>query len=217
MTYVWVATMIVLNGAAGLVGALLPERWLERYRTPMLGVAAVTLLATGLFEILPEALARSGTSALGWSAGMIVVLGAIEWASSRRRAHDRRPVAPLALLSSDALHNVSDGMAIAAAFLISTELGFVTAIAVIVHEVPEEVADYALLRATGMTKVRALGLLAGVQLTAGIGAASTLMASSVIARAEGVLLSIACGTFVYIALVNLGPELLPARRRRHHI
>jgi zinc and cadmium transporter len=117
----------------------------------------------------------------------------------------------LALLGSDALHNVSDGMAIAAGFLVSTQVGFLTAMAVIVHEVPEEVADYALLRASGMPRRRALAGLAIVQLTAVIGAAGTLVASSLIARAEGVMLAIACGTFVYIALVNLAPELRRTR------
>jgi zinc and cadmium transporter len=211
MIYLWIAIVLVLNGAAGLAGAVIPEAWLERYRTPMLALAAVTLLASGLLELLPEAMVRRGTGAIGWIVGTMVVLGGIELVSRRRHEHHVRPVSPVALLGSDALHNVSDGMAIAGAFLMSTQVGFVTAAAVIVHEVPEEVADYALLRASGMPRRRALAGLAIVQLTAVIGAAGTLVASSLIARAEGVMLAIACGTFVYIALVNLAPELRRTR------
>jgi hypothetical protein len=60
MIYLWIAIVLVLNGAAGLAGAVLPEAWLERYRTPMLALAAVTLLASGLLELLPEAMVRRG-------------------------------------------------------------------------------------------------------------------------------------------------------------
>ncbi|MBA3455181.1 MAG: hypothetical protein H0T42_18975 [Deltaproteobacteria bacterium] len=69
-------------------------------------------------------------------------------------------------------------MAIAAAFVISIPLGVMTSLAVIVHEVPEELGDYALLRAAGVTKRRALLALAGVQATAALGAVGTLVAAA---------------------------------------
>jgi len=213
MIWLWVAIAVVMDGTAGLTGALLPERWLERYRAPMLGFAAGALLASGLVEILPDAVARGGAGTVAWVLGAMAVLGGVEWVSRRRGHHRDRPVVPMALLASDALHNISDGMAIAAAFLVSPRLGVMTSAAVIVHEVPEEIADYALLRIAGMTKRRALAALAVVQLTAGIGAAGTLLASSQIARTEGIILPIACGTFIYIAIVNLIPELVRARER----
>jgi len=213
MIWLWVAIAVVLDGAAGLTGALLPERWLERYRAPMLGFAARALLASGLVEILPDAVAHGAAGAVAWVLGTMAVLGSVEWVSKRRGHHRDRPVVPLALLGSDALHNISDGMAIAAAFLVSPRLGVMTSAAVIVHEVPEEIADYALLRVSGMTKRRALAALAVVQLTAGIGAAGTLLASSQIAHTEGIILSIACGTFIYIAIFDLIPELLRMRER----
>lgn len=211
MTWLWVAIAVALNGAAGLAGAVLPQAWLERYRVPMLGFAAGSLLASGLVEILPDALRHAGPGVLVWAVGAMVVLGAIEWLSSRRGQHRHSPVVPAALLASDALHNISDGMAIAAAFLASPHLGVVTAAAVIIHEVPEEIADYALLRAAGMPKRRALTALAAVQIAAGVGAAGTLLASSLVARAEGIILAIASGTFVYIAAIDLVPELVRAR------
>lgn len=143
----------------------------------------------------------------------MVVLGVIARTSSRRGRHLERPIVPTALLSSDALHNLGDGMAIAAAFLVGPGYGFLTSAAVIVHELPEEIADYALLRANGMAKRRALILLALVQLTAGIGAAGALIATSVLARANGVVLAIASGMFVYIAVIDLIPELYRSRSR----
>ena len=171
----------------------------------------MTLLASGLGEVLPEALAGAGVVALAWMAGAMVVVGATERISARRGHHRVEPVVPFALLGSDALHNIGDGMAIAAAFLVSVRLGVFTAAAVLVHELPEEIADYALLRAAGMTRRTALAGLAVVQLTAGIGAIGTLAAASLLARASGPILAVAAGLFVYISAFDLVPELVRAR------
>ncbi|HEY6033865.1 MAG TPA: ZIP family metal transporter [Kofleriaceae bacterium] len=209
MIWLWVATAIVLDGIVALVGGMLPDRWIVRYRGAMLGFAAGALLASGVGELLPEAIAAEGAvAAASWGAGAMVALGTFEWWSARRGRHGARPIAPLALLGSDALHNIGDGMAIAAAFLVSIRLGVITSAAVLVHELPEELADYALLRVAGFGKRRALLGLAGVQLTAGIGACGTLLASSLMARAQGIILSIAWGLFVYIAAIDLVPELV---------
>jgi zinc and cadmium transporter len=211
MTWLWVVIAVVLDGAVALVGGLLPERWLARYRGPMLGLATGTLLASGLGELFPEALASTGVVALAWMAGAMVLVGVTERASARRGHHRMEPVVPVALLGSDALHNIGDGMAIAAAFLVSGRLGVFTSAAVLVHELPEEIADYALLRAAGMTKRTALAGLAVVQLTAGIGAVGTLAAASLLARANGPILAVASGLFVYISAFDLVPELVRAR------
>jgi zinc and cadmium transporter len=207
MRELWVAAMIVLDGAAGLAGAAIPEVWLERYRAPMLGFATGALLASGLGDVLPEAVERSGAAVLWWAAGAFAVLALVE-----RLVKRDRPVSPVALLASDSVHNIGDGMAIAAAFLVSVHLGIVTSLAVIVHEVPEEIADYALLRASHVSKRRALLALAGVQLTAAIGAAGTLVASSLVARSAGALMAVAGGTFVYIGAADLLPALVRERK-----
>jgi zinc and cadmium transporter len=208
-TWLWVAAMVALDGVAGLSGAAIPEAWLARYRGAMLGFAAGALLASGVGEVLPQALGHGGLPVLGWAVAAMLALAAIERLARR---HEGR-VAPVALLASDGLHNVGDGMAIAAAFLVSTHLGVVTSIAVILHEVPEEIADYALLRASGATKRAALIALAAVQLTSGLGAAGTLLASAAIAHSAGALLALAGGTFVYIGAIDLLPELVRQRAR----
>lgn len=213
MIWLWIGLAVAADGAAALVCGLIPDRVLERYRPAMLGFAAGTLLASGLVELLPEAIEHTGPLAFVWAVATMLVLGAIELASARRSRHRDRPVIPMALLGSDALHNLADGMAIAAAFLVSTRLGVITSAAVILHELPEEVADYALLRLAGVRKRAALAGLAVVQLTAGIGAAGTLLASSLLARSEGILVSVACGMFVYIAAIDLLPAVVRTRSR----
>ena len=205
MTALWVTLAIIADGAVGLVGGLLPERWLARHRAAMLGFAAGALIAATALDLVPEALAARGIGALGWLVATVAVLALGERLVEHH--HHHADMTAYALLGSDALHNFGDGIAIAGAFLVSPRLGAVTAIAVIVHEVPEELADYAILRARGIRKGRSLLALALVQLTAGLGAAATLLGST-IRDANGVLLAIAAGTFVYIAVGELLPELV---------
>jgi zinc and cadmium transporter len=121
------------------------------------------------------------------------------------------------LLGADAFHNTADGAAIAASFLVSFRLGVITAVAVVVHEVPEELADYVLVRNAGLTRARALLAMTAVQLTAAIGAAVTLLWATAWRHVSGVVLAVAAGTFLYIALVDLMPSVLrsePGRGQR---
>ena len=91
------------------------------------------------------------------------------------------------------------------------------AAAVIVHEVPEEVADYVLLRKAGLSRRRALVAMTGVQLTAAIGAALTLVGAAAWKQVAPLALAVAAGTFLHIAEVDLIPTVIgkgPSRRRR---
>jgi zinc and cadmium transporter len=205
MTALWVTLAIVLDGAVGLVGGLFPERWLTRYRPAMLGFATGALIAAAALDLIPEAIDTRGLAAIGWMAGSVALLAVVERLAEHHHAHS--DMTPYALLVSDALHNFGDGIAIAVAFLVSPRLGVVTSLAVIVHEVPEELADYAILRARGFAKRRSLLALAAVQLTAGLGAAATLLGNEV-RDSNGILLAVAAGTFLYIALAELLPETL---------
>jgi zinc and cadmium transporter len=204
MTWLWVTAAIVIDGAAALVGGLMPDRWLTRHRPLMMGFAAGALLAAALLDMVPEAIESRGVLVLPWLLGSMAVLALVERLVRTRghREHGHNPL-PAALLGSDAIHNFGDGIAIAAAFVTSTHLGIVTSLAVVIHELPEELADYAVLRAAHIRKRNALFWLTLVQMTAGIGAAVTLLGAS-LGHGDGVFLSIAAGTFVYIAL-----ELLP--------
>ncbi len=209
----WIALVVLLDGAAALVGGLLSERVLHRWRPALLGFAASTLLLSGGVDVLPEAIGHLGVLAIVWALAAVIGLGVFERTTARRSQHDDGPVNPIALLGSDALHNFGDGMAIAAAFLVSPHLGLYTSLAVILHELPEELADYALLRGAGMSRRGALVSLTAVQLTAGLGAATSLAASRWLAGARGLVLALAAGMFLYIALVNLLPAVIRARSR----
>ncbi|NNB96907.1 ZIP family metal transporter [Corallococcus exiguus] len=220
-TVLLVFIAVGLDGLAGLAGGVLSERWLQRRLPALVAFAAGTLLSAVFLEVLPEAVAAKGDAAFAWAFASFVVLTLMEWAlghhhhdaeaaAGHAHGHHAPPVSPTlptALLASDALHNVGDGAAVAAAFLVSPEAGFATAFAVIVHELPQEVGDYALLRAAGWTRARSLVALAGVQLTAAVGAAGVLLGTRYLPSLQGTVLAIAGGSFLYIGAVDLLPEL----------
>ena len=203
----WIIAVVIVDGLAALVGGVLPERFLRRARPFMFVLAVVMLVGSAVGELLPEGMHRLGAVAFAWAAAAFVFAGAIEWVTSRRSAH-HAPVNAVALLVSDGLHNFADGVAIAGSFLVSLPVGLATSAGVILHELPEELADFALLRAAGMPKRKALVYLALVQLTAGIGACAALALSATVLAIAPVIVSIAAGMFIYISVVNLAPELV---------
>ena len=215
MVWLWVTVFVVLDGAVALVGGLLPDRWLVRQRPVMLGFAAGALLSVAVLDIVPEALASRGAIVLPWLAAGILVLAALDYMFAAHGHHHAHSVG-FALLGSDAVHNFGDGVAIAGAFLHSTHLGVITSLAVLVHELPQELADYAVLREAKLAKRRSLVWLALVQLTAGLGAAVTLLGAS-LGNSHAIALAIAGGTFVYIALVELLPDVLRSGTRRERM
>jgi zinc and cadmium transporter len=216
----YIATALVVDGLAGLTGGLLSERWLRRHQRYLIGLAAGALVAAVFLDILPESFEEFGASTTTWAFAGFVLLAILEWLVGHHHHHEddehesehgTPPTLPPTLLISDALHNVTDGAAIAAAFLTSPHAGVAVAIAVVAHEIPQEVGDYALLRAAGWRRGRALFALASVQVTAAIGALGILYAADHFHRAIGAALALAAGTFLYIGATDLLPELHSGR------
>ena len=211
--------VLFLDGLAGLAGGLLSERWLKEHRAALVGFAAGALLAAAFLDVIPEAFQSVGPSALSWAFGGFVATAVFEWQFGHHHEHETELGAPpaslpVSLLGSDALHNVGDGAAVAAAFLTSTHAGLAVALAIISHEVPQEVGDFALLRGAGWSRRRALLGLAGVQLTAVIGGLAVLLASTSFRFAIPAVLSFTGGTFLYIGATDLLPTLHTGRTFR---
>lgn len=200
---------LVADGIVGLSGGLLPERWLIRHQKGLVGFAAGALLGAVFLDILPETVQQFGVHALDWTLFGFIVLTLVDWFIGHEHHTDEKgaPVLPATLLSSDILHNFGDGAAIAAGFLLSVRSGVVVALAVIAHEVPHEIGDYTLLRSSGWKRARSLVALAGVQLTAGIGALGFLLFAERFQGFTAPLLSMAAGSFLYISATNLLPQI----------
>ncbi len=109
------------------------------------------------------------------------------------------------ILVGDSLHNFVDGVAIAVAFGSSIYLGIATSIAVITHEVPQEVGDFAILLESGYAKSRALCLNTLSSLAALPGAVTTFFLLPLIQPMVPYLLSLSAASFIYIALADLVP------------
>ena len=214
--YLLIGVALLVDGLAGLVGGLLSERWLARHQAALVGFAAGTMLAAVFLDVLPESTEGLGRPAFMLAFASFVSLAILEWFLGHHHHHHdegctehrgpARTVAP-AILVSDALHNIGDGASVAAAFLVSPRAGLAVAVAVIAHEVPQEVGDYTLLRQSGISRTRALLGLSLVQLTAFVGAAVVVLAAGLVEQLTAITLALAAGSFLYVGATDLLPEL----------
>ncbi len=120
--------------------------------------------------------------------------------------HRIKPFAQL-VLYSDALHNFIDGLIIAASFAVSIPLGLTTTLAVALHEIPQELGDFAVLLHGGYKKKQALLYNFISALTVVVGGVIGYFVTSSVSVAVPVLLPFAAGSFLYIAAADLMPEL----------
>ena len=197
---------VTLIGAALLLG--LPLRWLRN----LLSVAVGTLLGIAFLGLLPEALANLGpgiapTLMLAALLGFFVLEKLLIYHHCHQGECDPRVHAPVLIVVGDAVHNTVDGVAIGAAFVVSPPLGFATALAVALHEVPQELGDYAVLIEGGLEPGRAfLWNLASALPTL----PAALLAYWALSTAEAAvpyLLVLGAGAFTYVALADLVPLL----------
>ena len=111
------------------------------------------------------------------------------------------------ILAGDAFHNFVDGFAIAAAFLISIPLGVSTSLAVIAHEIPQELGDFAILLESGYARKRAFVLNLASSATTLPGAIMAYYALSSVASIIPYVLAVSAASFIYIAVADLIPNL----------
>ena len=110
-------------------------------------------------------------------------------------------------LIGDALHNFIDGLIIAASYLIDIPVGIATTIAVILHEIPQEIGDFGVLVYAGFSKKKAVLMNFITALTSVLGVIFALVLSNFVENIEGYLIALAIGGFLYIAGSDLIPEL----------
>lgn len=208
-----IATVLVsLVSLAGIILLSLKKETLEAITFIILSFAVGSLFAAAFFDLLPEAieLAEPGTVFAVALSGIIVFFileRLIHW---HHEHHDHmkheKPVATLVLLG-DALHNFFDGIAIAASFLSSIELGITTTFAIIAHEIPQEISDFTLLRYAGYSTKKAILANLLTALTAVTGAMLFFFLSDSVENLEVYGLAFTAGAFLYIAGTDLLPEM----------
>ena len=127
------------------------------------------------------------------------------WRHCHEQPCDIHTRAGAMILIGDSIHNFVDGVAIAVAFTGSVPLGIATSVAVIAHEVPQEVGDFAILLESGYSRSRALVFNALTSMTTLLGAIMTYFLLPVIQSLVPYLLAVSAASFIYIALADLVP------------
>jgi zinc and cadmium transporter len=179
----------------------------------LISYAVGTLLGAALLGLLPEALEQLAPPAVfGSLLAGILTFFVLEKLVLWRHCHDTEDCklhnsAASLVVVGDAFHTFVDGVVIATAVLVSMPLGITTALAVVAHEIPQEVGDVAILLHAGHSRSKALGLnlLSGVAGIVGAGA-MLLFAQSLPALLPYVL-GFAAGNFLYVAMADLIPSL----------
>lgn len=199
------------------VHADLRRRWIPG----LVAFAAGTLLAAGTIDLLPEALA-DGTPPRAIAAALLAgLLGfvALDLGLAHRHGHAAtnglpRPAGALVLVG-DGLHNFADGIALAAAFAVSRPAGIAATIAVLAHELPQQLGNVALLLESGWSRRGALWSSIAVNLSSVAGAAAAGLAVGWVRAIGPFLLAVAAAGFLYVAAADLIPTLQhgPGRAR----
>jgi zinc and cadmium transporter len=206
----------LLGGLGGLVIAaslLLFNAKLRAWLVPRLVSYAVgALLGVSLIELLPEAINAVGTRAV-FSTLLLGILTffVLEKLALWRHCHTQecdvhQSTATLVLIG-DAAHNFMDGAVIGAAVLTSVPLGISTAVAVLAHEIPHEVGDFAILLNAGFSRKRALIWNATAEATGVVGAAVAFFTIDTLPGLSPYLMAFASASFLYVAMSDLIPDL----------
>lgn len=174
-------------------------------------LAAGTMMGGAFFHLLPESVEKLGTDTpFLLTVASFVLFFVFERFLLWRHCHDEEcEVHSFGYLNlvGDALHNFIDGLLIAAAFLVDTSLGFATVVALTLHEVPQEIGDFAVLLHAGLEKRTAALANLGVALTSVLGGVVGYVLASQSELVAPYLLPIAAGGFLYIAAADLMPQI----------
>ena len=227
--FMMILTYIVAATLAGgvlsvLLAALITESMLSRIVKNLVSLSAGVLLGTALLHVLPEAFeSKAEPHALfGALLGGLLFFWLLEKAELYRHAHhhegdghdhhhhfdaQQAGRGGFSVLVGDSIHNFCDGIITAAAFLADPALGWVTAAAVVAHEIPQEAGDYIVLLNAGFSKRKALLYNALSGLASVVGGVLGYYLVEPWANLLPYLLVVASSSFIYVAVADLLPQL----------
>lgn len=213
----------VLSALAASVFLLASVSWRQRLVPHLVSFATGALLGAALLGLLPHAIAEAGVENIH-RIGLSVLFGIfaffiLEKLVLWRHCHvdeceahgpsdqHRDAASANMILIGDGLHNLLDGVLIGAAFLTDVHLGIVTSVAVIAHEIPQEVGDLAVLLHGGMSRARALVYNVLISLTTVVGGLISFWWLEDAASLLPYVLAVAASSFLYVAVADLIPGL----------
>jgi zinc and cadmium transporter len=205
---------ISLVSLVGIITLFIKEKNMSYFLLFFVSFSAGALIGDSFIHILPEAVEEFGFTldiSLYFIIGLLVFFileKFIHWRhchvpTSRDHPH---PFVYMNLIG-DSLHNLIDGLVIGGTYLISIPLGVATSLAVLFHEIPQELGDFGVLLHGGFTKRKALFMNFVTALTAVVGVIIALILGQVSNTFMQFILPFTAGGFIYIATADLIPEL----------
>jgi zinc and cadmium transporter len=218
MIAVWLYTMgsVVIVSLISLIGVFsisIDKKRLGKMLLFLVSFAAGALLGDAFLHLLPE----SVEAGLKLNASVFILVGILAffilekiicWRHCHIPTSEKHPH-PVGMMNlvGDGFHNIMDGMIIGGSYLVSIPLGVSTTIAVILHEIPQEIGDFGILVHAGYSIRKALIFNFLSALTAVAGAMLTLIIGLKTQSVSTFLVPFTIGSFVYIATADLIPEL----------
>lgn len=214
-TYIYAFGSVALVSLISFVGIFtlaLREDLLRKYVFVLVSLSVGALVGDVFLHLLPETFRAAENTLLP---ALLVIAGififfifekSLHWHHHDQAYESVRPVGKMILLS-DGVHNFVDGLIVGASFLVSVEVGLATTLAVILHEIPQEIGDFGVLLYAGYTKSRAIWYNFLSALFAVVGVAAVFLVGRFSENLASYLIPLAAGGFTYVALSDLVPEL----------
>ncbi len=221
----WILLTTVLGGVASILAAAFFALSARPAVVPMLVSYAIgALLGAAFLEIVPHAIALShdgdaiGATLLVGLLAFFLLEKLVLWRHCHTEACEAHGVehhdhghdhgrSGLMIMVGDTLHNFVDGIIIAGAFLVDVQLGFVTALAIVAHEIPQEVGDFVILLHSGYSRRQALALNLLSSLAMVAGGLLAYVALRPLANLMPYLLGVAGASMIYVSVADLIPGL----------
>jgi zinc and cadmium transporter len=214
MILVWILASTFLVSLISLIGIFtlaIKDNLLQKILFGFIGFSAGALIGGAFLHILPEALEKAKSTVVFYYLILgIVLFFLMERYLYWRHCHDgvcEIHAFTYLNLVGDGFHNFIDGMVIAASFIVSLKLGIVTTLAVILHEIPQELGDFGVLVYGGFSKQKALVYNFISALMAIFGAIIGYFISDFAKGFSNFILPLTAGGFIYIASSDLIPEI----------
>ena len=227
--YLYAFASVIIVSFVSLIGVFslsLKEEIIKKYINLFISLAVGALLGDAFIHLIPEAFEGSSNSVI---VSLLIIFGILiffiiekflHWhhhgESEDEKMHNIHPVGKL-LLFTDGFHNFIDGIIIGVSFLVSIPIGIATTLAVILHEIPQEIGDFAVLIHSGYEKKRALWLNFLSALAAVVGTIIALIFGNIAETFIIWVIPIAAGGFIYIAVADLIPELHKTKEIKYSI
>ena len=214
-TLVYIIVFSLAGGVLSLSLAallLLNKKVAAKFASYGMPFAAGALLAAVFLDLLPEGTEQGDPETIYLAAlvGILLFFLAerfIRWFHHHHQhAATKDPTVPLLILG-DTVHNILDGVAIAAAFLISIPTGIITTLAVAAHEIPQEIGEFGALLGKGMKRGRVLFVNIMSSLVATAAAVFTYFLGQTNTLPLGVIFGLSAGFLLYVALSDIIPSL----------